>query len=91
MAAVRAVTGEPILSIDTITVSKPVPGAVAKKVIAVDLVAPGQTRMRGITVYDRTDQVGVSTGDYGNRTGGSYLVVKHRAVWKVERKSLWIH
>jgi len=91
MAAVRAVTRESILAIDTITMSKPVPGAIARKATTVDILGPGRTRMREITVYDRTDQVGVSTGDYRNLTGPSYLVVRHGATWQVAKKSFWIH
>jgi len=91
IAAVRAVTSEPILAIDTVTVSKPVTEAIARKATTVDILGPGRTRMREIVVYDRTDQVGVSTGDYRNLKGDSYLVVKRGATWKVEKKSFWIH
>lgn len=91
LAAVRAVTREPILAIDTITVNKAVPGAIARKAATADILGPGRTRMRQIVVYDRTDQVAVSTGDYRNLTGGSYLVVRRGATWRVTEKSFWIH
>ena len=91
VAVVRAATRDPILAIDTVTVSKPVPGAIARKATTLDILGPGRTRTREIVVYDRTDRVGVSTGDYRNLTGGSYLVVRRGATWEVAGKSFWIH
>ena len=81
-AVVHAATRETILSIDPIYESKPVTGSIPRKTSTLDILGPGQTRMRDIVIYERTDLVGVRTSD-GKHLPMSYRIQKLPQGWKI--------
>ena len=89
-AAVHAVTSEPIISIDSMYVSKPVAGSIPRDMFTTDIIAPGKTQMRRIITYERTDRVSVRTGSLTSFKGRGYEVRKAGDRWRIVGKSVWM-
>jgi len=86
-AIIRAVTPEPILSIDPVYERQRIPGSIPRETVELGLPKGGQIQTKPIVMYERTDRVGIQTGSQRNLTGGSYIVQRVGNTWKILSKS----
>jgi hypothetical protein len=89
-AAVHALSHEPILSIYPVYESKPSRHSTPRKSFTTDIKGPGQTQIRQIVTYERTDRVAVTTGSRRDFKGDSYVVERVGNGWKILAKGAWI-
>jgi len=83
---VRQVTRKPVTNISAVIDTRPAPGAIREKWVAVS-----SHGSRPITRYRRIDRVSVTVGERGDLSGELYEVQKLRGTWKVVGKGDWIH
>jgi hypothetical protein len=89
-ATMRTATREPLLFVDPIYVPQPVPGSIPVPRLSGRPDARGKVRFRRITLYERTDQVSVMTGTLSAGSGGSYVLQKVGARWKILSRGIWM-